>query len=154
MDSDSYLEETGDTGECEALALSASSSLLKSVRRVPSVICDLQITAPSAREESRLFDLIGKIDHKVLQGYSFYIQVRGIAYKVLYGVYWRSVYSDKQFWGLRCEEIERGMWAGDNSDTTRIDLPISYTEDGWAVEEQSLQLLLNRDLPLFENSIS
>ena len=119
-----------------------------------SSICDLQITAPSARDESRLFDLIGRIDHKVLQGYSFYIQIRGIAYKVLYGVYWRSVYSDKQFWGLRCEEIERGMWADDNSDTTRIDLPISYTEDGWAVEEQSLQLLLNRDLPLFENNIS
>jgi hypothetical protein len=118
-----------------------------------SGICDLEISAPSARDESRLFDLIGRIDHKVLQGYSFYIQVRGIAYKVLYGVYWRSVYSDKQFWGLRCEEIERGMWADDDSDTTRIDLPISYTEDGWAVEEQSLQLLLNRDLPLFENNI-
>lgn len=113
---------------------------------------DLQLNAPSARDESRLFDLIGKIDHKVLQGYSFYIQIRGIAYKVLYGVYWRSVYSDEQYWGLRCEEIERGMWAEDSLETTRIDLPIRYTEEGWTVEEQSLQFLLNRDLPLFENS--
>jgi len=117
-------------------------------------MCELQIEAPSASDESRLFDLIGRIDHRVLQGHSFYIQIRGTAYKILYGVYWRSVYSGKQFWGLRCEEIERGMWADDDSDTNRIDLPISYTEDGWAVEEQSLQLLLNRDLPLFENNIS
>lgn len=118
-----------------------------------SNICDLRINAPSARDESRLFDLIGRIDHKVLQGYSFYIQIRGIAYKVLYGVYWKSVYSEEQFWGLRCEEIERGMWADDDSDTNRIDLAISYTDEGWTVEEQSLQFLLNRDLPLFENSI-
>lgn len=116
-------------------------------------IFDLQINTPSAREESRLFDLIGKIDYKVLQGYSLYIQIQGIAYKVLYGVYWRSVYSDQQYWGLRCEEIERGMWADDMEDTTCIDLPIRYTEGSWTVEEQSLQFLLSRDLPLFENTI-
>jgi hypothetical protein len=98
--------------------------------------------------------LIGRIDHKVLQGYSLYIQIRGTAYKVLYGIYWRSVYSDQQFWGLRCEEIERGMWAEADSNTTCIDLPIRYTEEGWTVEEQSLQFLLNRDLPLFEQSFS
>jgi len=152
MDSESYSEETGCAGESEALT--ASPSLLKSVRRAPSAICDLQITAPSAREESRLFDLIGKIDHKVLQGYSFYIQVSGIAYKVLYGVYWRSIYSNEQFWGLRCEEIERGMWADDEPEPLCIDLPIRYTEDGWTVESQSPQFLLNRDLPLFENTAS
>lgn len=114
---------------------------------------DLHINAPSARDESYLFDLIGKIDHKVLQGYSFYIQVRGIAYRVLYGVYWRSVYSDEQYWGLRCEEIGRGMWAGDREDTNCIDLPIHYTNAGWTVEEQSLQFLLTCDLPLFEKII-
>jgi hypothetical protein len=132
---------------------SESNSASLNLQRADSNVCDLRINAPSARDESRLFDLIGKIDHKVLQGYSFYIQIRGIAYKVLYGVYWKSVYSEQQFWGLRCEEIERGMWAGDDSDTTRIDLPISYTDEGWTIEEQSLQFLLNRDLPLFENSI-
>ncbi|HKS28344.1 MAG TPA: hypothetical protein VJS44_11015 [Pyrinomonadaceae bacterium] len=108
----------------------------------PSGVYDLQISLPSARDESRLFDLIGRIDHRVLQGHSFYIQIRGTAYKILYGVYWRSIYSDKQFWGLRCEEIERGMWAEDDTDTTCIDLPIRYTDEGWTVEEQSLQFLL------------
>jgi hypothetical protein len=151
MDSESYSEETGYLDETDALT--APAYLSKSFSQPASNVCDLQISAPSAREESRLFDLIGTIDHKVLQGYSLYIQVRGIAYKVLYGVYWRSVYSDQQFWGLRCEEIERCMWADDEPDTLCIDLPIRYTEEGWTVESQSLQFLLNRDLPLFENSV-
>ena len=114
-------------------------------RAAPNIY-DLQLSAPSARDESYLFDLIGKIDHKVIQGYSLYIQIRGIAYKVLYGVYWRSVYSDQRFWGLRCEEIERGMWTEGSEETACIDLPIKYTEEGWTVEEQSLQFLLNKDL--------
>jgi hypothetical protein len=149
MESESHSEETGYAVEDSDTATLSLSTRLP----YPSNVYDLQISAPSAREESHLFDLIGRIDHKVLQGYSLYIQIRGIAYKVLYGVYWRSVYSDKQFWGLRCEEIERGMWADGNPDTTCIDLPIRYTEEGWAVEEQSLQFLLNLDLPLFENSL-
>lgn len=150
MDSKSHSEETGYPGE--ASGITALRPLSPGFSHASSNVYELQITAPSARDESRLFDLIGRIDHKVLQGYSLYIQIRGIAYKVLYGVYWRSVYSDEQFWGLRCEEIERGMWADGNDDTTCIDLPISYTEEGWTVEEQSLQFLLNRDLPLFENT--
>jgi hypothetical protein len=152
MDSKSHSEETGYPGD--APGITAPRSLSMPLSHASSSVCEFQITAPSATDESRLFDLIGRIDHKVLQGYSLYIQIRGIAYKVLYGVYWRSVYSDEQFWGLRCEEIERGMWADGNDDTTCIDLPISYTEEGWTVEEQSLQYLLNKDLPLFENSLS
>lgn len=148
MDSKNYSDEAG------AILDEAAALLSKHISRGTHNIYDLQIAAPSARDESYLFDLIGRIDHKVLQGCSLYIQIRGIAYKVLYGVYWRSVYSDEQFWGLRCEEIERGMWAEGNIDTNCIDLPIQYTEEGWTVEEQSLQYLLNRDLPLFENTIS
>ncbi len=112
---------------------------------------NLKIAAPSARDESYLFDLIGRIDHKVLCGDALYVQIQGIAYKILYGVYWRSVYSDQQFWGLRCEEIERGMWEDGSLAPTCVDLAIHYTEEGWTVEDQSLQLLLYRDLPLFEN---
>lgn len=138
MGSDSHWGETG-----WPMRGSGGGSLLSPLQRDPSGLCELQIAAPSACEESRLFDLIGKIDHRVLQGHSLYIQIRGTAYKILYGVYWRSVYSGKQFWGLRCEEIERGMWAESDSDTTRIDLPIHYTDEGWTVEEQSLQFLLN-----------
>lgn len=152
MDTKRHSEETGYMSYMTADESSSHPAVFAS-HNSPAAF-DLQINAPSAREESYLFDLIGRIDHKVLQGYSLYIQIRGIAYKVLYGVYWRSVYSDQQFWGLRCEEIERGMWADDEDDTTCIDLPIRYTEEGWTVEEQSLQFLLNLDLPLFENTIS
>ena len=100
---------------------------------------------PSANDQSRLFDLLGKIDHKVLMGECLYIEVRGVVYKVLYGVYWRSIYSGAQYWGLRCEEIARGMWIEGSAPATRIDVPICYTTDGWMVEEQSLKFLLHRE---------
>jgi hypothetical protein len=108
---------------------------------------DNQEIAPTAKEESRLFDLIGKIDLKILQGECVYIQVSGVAYKVLYGVYWRSVHSGVKYWGFRCEEIERGMWAEGDIATQRVDIPICYTPNGWVVEEQSLRFLLHRDRP-------
>ena len=109
--------------------------------------------APSAKEESRLFDLIGKIDLKILQGECVYIQVNGLAYKVLYGIYWRSVHSGIKYWGFKCEQIERGMWTEGESATDQVDVPICYTTDGWVVEEQSLKFLLYRDMPLFENNL-
>lgn len=100
---------------------------------------------PSATDQSRLFDLLGKIDYRVLAGEPLYIQVRGTAYKVLYGVYWRSIYSGAQYWGLRCEEIAREMWTEGPEPTAQIDVPICYTADGWMIEEQSLRFLLHRE---------
>jgi hypothetical protein len=99
----------------------------------------------SAREESLLFDLIGKIDHKILCGIAVYIEVQGIAYRVLYGVYWRSIYSGIAYWGLRCEQIEGGMWADGPTATNQVDIPICHTPDGWVVEGQSLNFLLYQD---------
>jgi hypothetical protein len=99
----------------------------------------------TSRDESLLFDLIGRIDHKILQGVAVYIEVQGIAYKVLYGVYWRSIYSGIAYWGLRCEAIEKGMWAEGNQATDKVDIPICNTPEGWAVEGQSLRFLLYRD---------
>jgi hypothetical protein len=110
--------------------------------------------APSAKEESKLFDLIGKIDLKILQGECVYIQVNGLAYKVLYGVYWRSIHSGTKYWGFRCEQIERGMWSAEETATSQVDIPICYTNDGWVVEEQSLNFLLYRDMPLFDSLLS
>ena len=149
MDSKGDFEETGSEDQT-----GCAPSWFSRQTHDSTASFEIQIMARSARDESYLFDLLGKIDHKVIAGNSLYIQIKGIAYKVLYGVYWRSVYSGQQFWGLRCEEIERGMWEDGNSDTTCVDLPILYTEEGWAVEDQSLQLLLYRDLPLFENTFS
>ncbi|HVG32459.1 MAG TPA: hypothetical protein VM911_05240 [Pyrinomonadaceae bacterium] len=99
----------------------------------------------SAREESLLFDLIGKIDHKILRGIAVYIEVQGIAYRVLYGVYWRSIYSGIAYWGLRCEQIKGGMWADDGTTSNQVDIPICHTPEGWVVEGQSLNFLLYQD---------
>jgi hypothetical protein len=131
-------------GLCHLSETYASGDALKSIG----------IPNPSARDESTLFDLIGKIDHKILQGDCVYIQVRGIAYKILYGVYWRSVCSGAQFWGFRCEEIERGMWAEGSVATTQVDIPICFTQDGWVVEEQSLKFILFKDTFLFEYTLT
>lgn len=106
---------------------------------------DLEHLRLSARDESLLFDLIGKIDHKILRGIAVYIEVQGIAYRVLYGVYWRSIYSGIAYWGLRCEEIKGGMWSEGGNATTQVDIPICYTPQGWVVEGQSLNFLLYQD---------
>ncbi len=109
-------------------------------------LADHQNISLTSRDESLLFDLIGKIDHKILQGAAVYIEVEGTAYKVLYGVYWRSIYSGIAYWGLRCEAIEKGMWVEGNQATDKVDIPICNTPEGWAVEGQSLRFLLYRDM--------
>jgi hypothetical protein len=99
-------------------------------------IVELTLTA---KDESRLFDLIGKIDHKILCGVAVYIEVQGIAYRVLYGVYWR----------LRCEQIKGGMWSEESRATTQVDIPICHSPQGWVVEGQSLNFLLYQDSPTY-----
>jgi hypothetical protein len=116
---------------------------------VSVLLTDHQNISLTSRDESLLFDLIGKIDHKILQGVAVYIEVQGTAYKVLYGVYWRSIYSGIAYWGLRCEAIEKGMWAEGNQATDKVDIPICNTPEGWAVEGQSLRFLLYRDTSSF-----
>ena len=110
------------------------------------LVADHQNIALTSRDESLLFDLIGKIDHKILQGVAVYIEVQGIAYKVLYGVYWRSIYSGIAYWGLKCEAIEKGMWAQGSQATDKVDIPICNSPEGWVVEGQSLKFLLYRDM--------
>ena len=110
---------------------------------IPST--NLEELSLSARDESLLFDLIGKIDHKILRGVAVYIEVQGTAYRVLYGVYWRSIYSGIAYWGLRCEEIKGGMWSEGGMATNQVDIPICYTPQGWVVEGQSLNFLLYQD---------
>lgn len=100
---------------------------------------------PSANDQSRLFDLLGRIDHRVLAGKPLYIQARGMVYKVLYGVYWRSIYSGTQYWGLRCEEVADGVWMDGPLPAAKVDMPICYTSEGWVVEDQSLKFLLYRE---------
>jgi hypothetical protein len=51
---------------------------------------------PDAREQSRLLDLLGRINYKILTGNRVYVEVGGVVYKTLYGGYWRSVFTGIQ----------------------------------------------------------
>ena len=101
--------------------------------------------APDAREQTRLFSLLGLINYRILKGNRVYIQVGGTVYKTLYGCYWRSVFTGVEHYLLRCQEISGGMWAEGNSALGMIDLPISHTKDGWTAQGHSLMFMLNRD---------
>ena len=102
-------------------------------------------TDPDAREQSRLLELLGLINYKILTGNRVYIEVGGVVYKTLYGGYWRSVFTGIQHYLLRCEEISGSMWIEGSDATTVVDLPIAYTNDGWTARGHSLLFILSRD---------
>ena len=101
---------------------------------------------PSATEQSRLFDLLGRINCAVLRGEGVYLQISGEVYRILYGLYWRSVLTGAQHWGIRCEEVGREAWAEGHAAASRVDLPLRYTEAGWAVEVESVPCPLSGGL--------
>ena len=105
-----------------------------------------EVGAPGATEQSRLFDLLGRINYVVLRGDGLYLQAGGGVYRVLYGAYWQSVFSGEQHWELRCEEIGQGVWAEGHDPIVFVDLPLRYTRHGWVIEVGSLFCLLYGDL--------
>ncbi len=100
-------------------------------------------TDPTVREQCRLFDLLGRINYKILSGNRVYVEVDGVVYKTLYGGYWRSVFTGIEHYLLRCEQVS-GAWTEEN--TTAVDLPIAYSSGGWTARGHSLSFILNRDL--------
>src|SRR5215217_7553241 len=60
---------------------------------------------PSARDQSRLMDLLGRINYKILTGKRVYVEVGGVVYRTLFGGYWRSVFTGNEHYLLRCETI-------------------------------------------------
>ncbi len=102
------------------------------------------VTAPTAREQCRLLDLLGRINYKILSGNRVYVEVDGIVYKTLYGGYWRSVFTGIEHYLLRCEQVSGNAWTQD--DNSSIDLPIAYSNHGWTARGHSLSFILNRDL--------
>lgn len=98
---------------------------------------------PTAREQTRLLDLLGRINYKILSGNRVYVEVDGVVYKTLYGGYWRSVFTGIEHYLLRCEQVSGSSWKDGN---TSIDLPIAYSNKGWTAKGHSLSFILNRDL--------
>jgi hypothetical protein len=100
--------------------------------------------SPDAREQSRLFDLLGRINYKILTGNKVYIQAGGVVYKTIYGGYWRSVFTGVEHFLLRCEEIQTPIWLQDQVNSF-VDLPISYSNGGWTANGHSLSFILARE---------
>ena len=103
------------------------------------------VTDPTAREQCRLLDLLGRINYKILSGNRVYVEVDGIVYKTLYGGYWRSVFTGIEHYLLRCEQIHGALWSEDEEDAAIVDLPIAFSKDGWVASGQSLSFILSRD---------
>lgn len=59
---------------------------------------------PSAQDQSKLLELLGLINYKILCGNILYVESGGIVYKIRYGVYWRSVFTGAEHYLLKCEE--------------------------------------------------
>lgn len=97
---------------------------------------------PTAREQCRLLDLLGRINYRILSGNRVYIEVEGVVYKTIYGGYWRSVFTGMEHYLLRCEQVSSSAWADENPHP--IDLPIAYSSAGWTTSGHSLSFLLNR----------
>jgi len=98
-----------------------------------------------ARDQSRLLDLLGRINYKILKGSSVYIQVGGIVYKTLCGLYWRSVYTGVEHYLLRCQEVSWSTWNEEEPTLNFVDLPITSSKAGWTANGQSLMFMLNRE---------
>jgi len=102
-----------------------------------------KITDPTAREQCRLLDLLGRINYKILSGNRVYVEVDGVVYKTLYGGYWRSVFTGIEHYLLHCEQVSGNAWNKDHN--TSVDLPIAYSSHGWTARGHSLSFILNRD---------
>ena len=102
-------------------------------------------SGPNAREQSRLMDLLGRINYKILTGNQVYIQAGGVVYKTLYGGYWRSVFTGIEHYLLRCVEIQTPMWLQDQQVDGFVDLPITYSNGGWIANGHSLSFILSRE---------
>lgn len=96
-------------------------------------------------EQSKLLELLGLINFRILSGHSLYIEVSGAVYKILYGCYWRSVFSGTEHYFLRCDRVADGVWIDGDVAPSKVDLAIRYTDAGWLVKGHSLKLMVHGD---------
>jgi hypothetical protein len=97
------------------------------------------------REQSKLLEMLGLINFRILSGHSLYIEVSGAVYKILYGCYWRSVFTGAEHYFLRCDRVADGAWIEGHDAPSKVDLAIRYTDAGWLVKGHSLKLMLRGD---------
>jgi hypothetical protein len=100
---------------------------------------------PDVRDQTRVLELLGRINYKIIKGSRVYIEVGGIVYKTLYGGYWRSVFTGVEHYLFRCEQVSGSVWAEESNTDTAVDLPIVYSNDGWTASGYSLSFMLSRE---------
>ena len=104
-----------------------------------------QRSDPDVRDQTGVLELLGRVNYKIIQGKSIYVEVGGVVYKTLYGGYWRSVFTGVEHYLLRCEQVSGAIWAEENCAGAAVDLPIAYSNDGWTASGYSLSFMLARD---------
>jgi hypothetical protein len=100
---------------------------------------------PDVRDQTRVLELLGRINYKIIKGGRVYIEVGGVVYKTLYGGYWRSVFTGVEHYLFRCEQVSGFVWAVEDCADTAVDLPIVYSNDGWTASGHSLSFMLSRE---------
>jgi hypothetical protein len=100
---------------------------------------------PEVREQTRVLELLGRINYKIIKGSRVYIEVGGVVYKTLYGGYWRSVFTGVEHYLFRCEQVSGSIWAEEASTDNAVDLLIVYSNDGWTASGHSLSFMLSRE---------
>jgi len=100
---------------------------------------------PDVREQTRVLELLGRVNYKIIKGSKVYIEVDGVVYKTLYGGYWRSVFTGIEHYLLRCEQVSGSVWAEENLTSEAVDLPIAYSNEGWTASGHSLSFVLARE---------
>jgi hypothetical protein len=102
-------------------------------------------SSPNPRDQTRVLELLGRVNYKIIRGKRVYIEVGGVVYKTLYGGYWRSVFTGIEHYLLRCEQVSGSVWAEESCTATAVDLPIVYSKDGWTAGGYSISFMLSRE---------
>jgi hypothetical protein len=101
---------------------------------------------PGVWEQTRVLELLGHVNYKIIKGNRVYVEVGGVVYKTLYGGYWRSVFTGVEHYLLRCEQVSGSVWAEEETVAAKaVDLPIAYSNDGWTASGYSLSFMLSRE---------
>ena len=100
---------------------------------------------PDVYEQTRVLELLGRVNYKIIKGNRVYVEVDGVVYKTLYGGYWRSVFTGVEHYLLRCEQVSGFVWAEESCASEAVDLPIAYSNDGWTAGGYSLSFMLSRE---------
>jgi len=100
---------------------------------------------PSARDQTKVMELLGKVNYKIIHGKRVYVEVDGVVYKTLYGGYWRSVFTGVEHYLLRCEQVSGSIWAEESCTAGAVDLPIAYSHDAWSAGGYSISFMLSRE---------